>query len=73
MDRIVPCATLGAQRALSLGSAEEVRRETERLMDRLGFDGRAVVYPSNRIQPEAPWENIVSFASAARTCCLGRH
>jgi uroporphyrinogen decarboxylase len=64
--RIVPCATLGAQRTLSLSSAEEVRRETARLMDTLGADRRCIVCPSNRIQPETPWENVLAFASAAR-------
>jgi uroporphyrinogen decarboxylase len=64
-DRIVPCATVGAQRTLSLCSAEEVRRETARLMDTLGADRRCIICPSNRIQPETPWENVLAFASAA--------
>ena len=63
--RIVPCATLGAQHTLSLSSAEEVRHETARLMDTLGADRRCIVCPSNRIQPETPWENVLAFASAA--------
>lgn len=71
-DRIVPCATLGAQHTLSLSTAEEVRKETERVMERLAFDGRAIVCPSNRIQPETPWENVLAFASAARGHRLGR-
>ncbi len=66
--KIIPCATLGAQRELSLASAEEVRRETARLMERMAFDGRAIVCPSNRIQPETPWENITAFVEAARAC-----
>jgi uroporphyrinogen decarboxylase len=65
-SRIVPCATIGAQRALSLGTAEEVRRETARLMDTLGADRRCIVCPSNRVQPETPWENVMAFAQAAR-------
>lgn len=64
--RIIPCATLGAQRTLSLGTASEVRRETLRIMDTMAADGRAIVCPSNRIQPETPWENVLAFARAAR-------
>ncbi|HVP17644.1 MAG TPA: uroporphyrinogen decarboxylase family protein [Spirochaetia bacterium] len=64
--RIIPCATLGAQRTLSLSTAEEVRLETLRVMDVMAWDGRAIVCPSNRIQPETPWENIVAFARTAR-------
>jgi uroporphyrinogen decarboxylase len=70
--RIALCATLGAQRSLSLGSAEQVRTETARVMDRLGDDRRCIVCPSNRIQPETPWENVLAFASAARNHRFGR-
>ena len=65
-DRIVPCATLGAQRALPLSTAEEVRRETERVVRELGADRRCILCPSNRIQPETPWENILAFAAAGK-------
>ena len=71
-DRIVPCATLGAQRTLSLSSAEEVRAETTLLMDTLGDDRRCIICPSNRVQPETPWENILAFVSAARSHPSGR-
>lgn len=71
-SRIVACASLGAQRTLSLSSPEEVRRETERLMDTLGADRRCLVCPSNRVQPETPWENVLALSSAARTHRFGR-
>ncbi len=71
-SRIALCATLGAQRSLSLGSAEQVRAETERIMDSLGSDRRCIVCPSNRIQPETPWENVLAFASAVRNHRFGR-
>jgi uroporphyrinogen decarboxylase len=65
-SRIVPCATIGAQRTLSLSTAGEVRARTAQLMDTLGADRRCIVCPSNRIQPETPWENVLAFAEAAR-------
>jgi uroporphyrinogen decarboxylase len=71
-DRIVPCATLGAQRTLSLSPPEEVRAETVRIMDTIGADRRCIVCPSNRIQPETPWENVLTFVSAARRHRFGR-
>jgi uroporphyrinogen decarboxylase len=64
--KLILCATLGAQKSLSLASAEQVRRETARLVETLGADGRCILCPSNRIQPETPWENVVAFAEAAR-------
>jgi uroporphyrinogen decarboxylase len=69
---IVPCASLGAQRTLSLSSPEEVRQETARLMDTIGADRRCIVCPSNRVQPETPWENVLAFSSAARLHRFGR-
>jgi uroporphyrinogen decarboxylase len=65
-DRIVLCATLGAQRTLARGTPVEVSAETARLMDTLGADRRCLVCPSNRIQPETPWENVLAFERAAR-------
>ncbi len=70
--QIVACATLGAQRTLSLSSPADVRRETTRLMDTIGADRRCIVCPSNRVQPETPWENVLAFSSAARSHRFGR-
>jgi uroporphyrinogen decarboxylase len=71
-NRIVLCATLGAQGTLSLSTASEVRRETVRVMDTLAADRRAIVCPSNRIQPETPWQNVEAFARAVRSHAFGR-
>ncbi|TFG86390.1 MAG: hypothetical protein E4H17_04205 [Gemmatimonadales bacterium] len=70
-DRIVICATLGAQRTLARGKPAEVAAETTRLIDTLGADRRRLVCPSNRIQPETPWENVLAFERAARGHPLG--
>ena len=64
--KLILCATLGAQRSLSLATAEQVRHETARLVETVGADRRCILCPSNRIQPETPWENVVAFAEAAR-------
>jgi uroporphyrinogen decarboxylase len=63
---IVACATVGAQRTLSMATPEEVRGETNRLMDTIGADRRCIVCPSNRVQPETPWENVLAFSSVVR-------
>jgi hypothetical protein len=36
-------------------------------MDTMGADRRCIVCPSNRVQPETPWENVLAFAKAARS------
>ena len=42
------------------------------LMDTIGADRRCIVCPSNRVQPETPWENVLAFAAAARSHRFGR-
>ncbi len=68
--RIVLCATMSAQRTLPFGTPDEVRREVQRLADVVGGDRRCILMPSNVIQPETPWENLVVFAEEA--CALRR-
>jgi len=64
--RIVLAATISAQRVFPFGSAEEVRGEVRRLAQVVAHDRRAILMPSNRVQPETPWENVVAFAEACR-------
>lgn len=65
-ERLIPCVTLGAQRLLPFGTPQDVVAEIDRLVDTLGYDNRCIICPSNLIQPETPWENILAFAQAAR-------
>lgn len=63
---ITLCATLSAQRIFPFGSPDEVRAEVRRLKQIAGPERRCILCPSNMIQPETPWENILAFAEAAR-------
>jgi len=65
-QRIVLCATLGAQGCFAFGTPAQVREETRRLIASLGPQRRGLLCPSNIVQPETPWENIVAFAETAR-------
>jgi uroporphyrinogen decarboxylase len=62
--KIVPCATISSQRILPFGSPEEVRAEVRRLKA-VAADRRTMILPSNVIQPETPWENVVALAEEA--------
>lgn len=64
---IVCCATISAQRIFPFGTPDDVRREVRRLKNICGADRRAILCPSNLIQPETPWENILAFAEEARS------
>jgi uroporphyrinogen decarboxylase len=63
---IVICATLSAQRVFPFGSPEDVRNEVRRLKRECGDDNRCILCPSNAVQPETPWENILAFVAEAR-------
>lgn len=62
---IVLCATLSAQKTLPFGTPRDVRAEVRRLKG-AADDNRCILCPSNLVQPETPWENIVAFAEEAR-------
>ncbi|MGQ9574174.1 MAG: uroporphyrinogen decarboxylase family protein [Thermoguttaceae bacterium] len=63
--RIVLAGTISAQRLFPFGSPEDVRRQVRRLAA-IATDRRTILMPSNRIQPETPWENVVAFAEQCR-------
>jgi len=63
---IALCATLSSQRLLPFGSPQDVRREVRRLKAICRADRRGMLCPSNVIQPETPWANVLAFAEEAR-------
>lgn len=63
---ITLCATISSQRVFPFGSADEVRAEVRRLKAVCRADRRCILCPSNRIQPETPWANLLAFAEEAR-------
>jgi uroporphyrinogen decarboxylase len=65
-SRIALAATISAQRTFPFGSPDDVRCEVCRLAELVAHDRRAILMPSNRIQPETPWPNVLAFAEACR-------
>jgi len=63
---IVLCSTISAQRILPFGTPREVRAEVRRLKSIFAPDNRSILCPSNMIQPETPWENVLTFIEEAR-------
>ena len=63
---IVLCATISSQRTLPFGTPDDVRAEVRRLKALCGDARRGILCPSNRIQPETPWANILAFIEEAR-------
>ncbi len=65
--QILLAATISSQKLFPFGSPGDVRREVRRLAEIVGPSRRAILMPSNMIQPETPWQNVVAFAEEART------
>ena len=63
---IVLTATISSQQIFPFRSPAEVRHEVQRLVQIVGEDRRAILMPSNVIQPETPWESVVAFADEAK-------
>lgn len=63
---IVLCATISAQRLFPFGSPAEITRWVENVRRSCHPHNHAILCPSNLIQPETPWENILAFVEAAR-------
>lgn len=63
---IVLCATISSQRIFPFGSPEDIRREVRRLKRLFENNNRCILCPSNAIQPETPWENIIAFVEEAK-------
>lgn len=63
---IALAACISAQRTLPFGSPQEVKREIARMAGIVEKNRRAILMPSNRIQPETPWENVAAFVAACR-------
>ncbi len=63
---IVLTATVSSQKVFPFSSPEEVRCDVRRLGAVVARDRRTIFMPSNVIQPETPWENVVAFAEEAK-------
>jgi uroporphyrinogen decarboxylase len=56
---------LSTQRVLPRGSAQEVRRETERLIAE-GRPGGYILAPAHDVEGDVPLENMLAFIEVAR-------
>jgi len=64
-QQILLCGTISSQKTFPFGSPDEVRKYVRGLKELFAPDNRAIICPSNLIQPEIPWENIIAFAEEA--------
>ena len=65
-DRLSFWGTLGTQQLLPFGTAEEVRNVATSRLEKCGPGGGLVLGPTHLVEPEVPWENLMSIIQAAR-------
>lgn len=62
---IILCSTLSCQQLFPFGTPEEIKKCVRYLAQRCP-EKRTLLCPSNLLQPETPWENILAFVDAAQ-------
>ncbi len=63
-DRLTMHGTISIQRTLPKGSPDDVRREVLGRIEKCGKDGGLIICPSNLLQPDTPFENILALYDA---------
>ncbi len=65
-DRLSFWGTLGTQSTLPFGTPEDVRRDIEQRMELVGKNGGLILAPTHMVEPEVPWENIVTYVETVK-------
>ena len=63
-DRLAFWGGMGIQTTMPFGSPDDVRAEVKRLIAILGDGGGYLIAPTHVLEPDVPWENIVTFFEA---------
>ncbi|MFW6139243.1 MAG: uroporphyrinogen decarboxylase family protein [Spirochaetota bacterium] len=66
-SNLVLCATISSQNTFPFGSPADIKEEVARLKALFARDKRCILCPSNAIQPETPWQNILAFVEEAQS------
>lgn len=57
---------IGTQTTMPFGTPDEVHRKVLEVIQILGFDGNFLIAPSHILEPEVPWENVISFVETVK-------
>jgi len=63
-DRLSFWGTIGTQKLMPFGTPNEVKNEVKRIINTVGKRGGLLLAPTHILEPEVPWENILSFFEA---------
>lgn len=65
-DRISFWGGIGTQSTMPFGTPDEVKEKVIEVQNQLGQNGGLLLAPTHILEPEVPWDNIISFIEAAR-------
>lgn len=65
-DRLSFFGTIGTQTTMPFGSSEDVEKVVRTMISKVGKGGGLVIAPTHMLEPEVPWENIISLVNAVR-------
>lgn len=71
-DRLSFDGTLGTQTVMPFGNSKDVEEECKKLIKTCAYNGGLVLAPSHVIEPEVPWDNIVTFVKVLEDYNLGK-
>lgn len=68
-DRLSFDGGIGTQSVLPFGTPQQVKKQTEQLVETFGANGGLILSPSHVIEPEVPFENLDAFVQSAQRLC----
>jgi len=63
-DRLAFWGTVGTQTTMPFGTPADVRRVVKERIETIGKGGGLVIAPTQILEPDVPWENVVAFFEA---------
>lgn len=57
--------TIGTQSTLPFGTVDDVRRVVKERIETVGKGGGLILAPSHMVEPDVPWENLITFFESA--------
>jgi uroporphyrinogen decarboxylase len=67
-DRLAFWGSVGTQTTMPFGTPDEVRALVRERFATVGMGGGFVIAPTQVIEPDVPWENVLAFFEAVNEC-----
>jgi uroporphyrinogen decarboxylase len=65
-DQLSFSGTIGTQSTMPYGSPDDVKNTVKKMIETVGKGGGLFLSPTHVIEPDVPWENVISFVETAK-------